>query len=80
MKSIASTPLATDETLSDELIRWGINGISLFIPSMDKMTQTAWLLGQHPALNDIIVIAIEAIVFIILIVVATLVDFYRKNF
>ena len=54
--------------------------ISTMIPRLDLMTQTSWLLYGVGNLKDYIFIVVQAAVFVLLVLVATLIDLRRRQF
>lgn len=54
--------------------------ISTIIPRLDLMTQTGWLVYGVTEFKDIIFIAIQAVFFLLLVLIATLIDLRRRQF
>ena len=54
--------------------------ISSLIPRLDLMTQTSWLLYGAGGFKDYIFIPIQAGLFLVLVLIATLVDLRRRQF
>jgi hypothetical protein len=50
------------------------------MPGLDRMTLTSWLIDQGPTMGEISQWATQAIVYLLLIGAATMIDLYRKNF
>jgi hypothetical protein len=78
MQIIAGAPLV-EPTLTDRVVSGIVEVIALLLPSLDRMTQTSWLLGG--ALGDPAVQVFgQTAIYLALICSAGLFDLYRKNF
>jgi ABC-type transport system involved in multi-copper enzyme maturation permease subunit len=78
MQIIAGAPLH-EPTVADRAVNAIVDSIALLLPSLDSMTQTAWLLGG--ALGDAwVAVAGQTAIYLVLICSAALFDLYRKNF
>jgi hypothetical protein len=63
-----------------ELLIGAFKMVSMVAPRLDLMTQTSWLLYGVNSLGDYVFIIVQAVVFLLLVLVATLVDLVRKQF
>ena len=78
MQIIAGASLH-DPTLADRIVGAIVDFIALLLPSLDGMTQTAWLLGG--AFGDVLASVFgQTAIYLVLICSAALFDLYRKNF
>jgi hypothetical protein len=78
MQIIAGAPLV-EPTLTNRVVSGGVEIIALLLPSLDRMTQTSWLLGA--SLGDpAIQVFGQTVIYLTLICAAGLFDLYRKNF
>jgi ABC-type transport system involved in multi-copper enzyme maturation permease subunit len=78
MQVIASASLH-DQSLADRIVGAVVAFIALLLPSLDGMTQTAWLLGDIPGNAGVHVFG-QAGIYVALICSAALFDLYRKNY
>lgn len=78
MQVIAGASLH-DQTFADRVIGWIVGSIALLLPSLDGMTQTAWLLGD-PLGSVLLSVFGQTALYLVLICSAALFDLYRKNF
>jgi ABC-type Na+ efflux pump permease subunit len=78
MQIIAGASLH-DQTLVDRVVGAIVGSIALLLPSLDGMTQTAWLLGGAFG-NAALHIFGQTAIYLVLICSAALFDLYRKNF
>jgi ABC-type Na+ efflux pump permease subunit len=78
MQIIAGAPLH-DQTFTDQVVSAVVAVIALLLPSLDSMTQTAWLLGGAPG-NAFAAVFGQTVIYLVLICSAALFDLYRKNF
>lgn len=79
MQVIAATPLNVQESWSDVVLKWVIDAIALFMPALDKMTQTSWLVDALPPAAHLGAIAGQTALYLLLIGAASLVDLHRKS-
>jgi Cu-processing system permease protein len=80
MQIIASASLTPDRSFSDAAINWVVNGIALLLPSLDRMSETEWLIGAMPTTGDAFALLGQSAIYILLITSATLFDLHRKNY
>ena len=78
MQVIASAPLY-EQTLTDRIVSAVVEFIALLLPSLDRMTQTTWLLEGVTG-NAIVAILGQTVIYLTLICSAAAFDLYRKNF
>lgn len=62
------------------ILSWIFRVISMIFPRLDLMTQTSWLLYGRGDLQQYIFIPIQALIFLVLVLLATLIDLRRKQF
>ena len=78
MQVIAGAPLQ-EPTLADRAVRITVELIALVLPSLDRMTQTAWLI-EPPGAGVLGGVLGQAAIYLVLIGSASLFDLYRRNF
>lgn len=79
MQIIAGSPLQ-EPTLADRAVNLIVGLIALLLPSLDRMTQTTWLLEPLPAAGVLGGVLGQTALYLLLICSAALFDLYRKNF
>jgi ABC-type transport system involved in multi-copper enzyme maturation permease subunit len=79
MQIIAGAPLQ-EPTFADRAVRIIVELIALVLPSLDRITQTAWLLGPSPGAGVLGGVLGQTAVYLLLIGAASLFDLYRRNF
>jgi len=79
MQIIAGAPLQ-EPTLADRAVNVIVESIALLLPSLDRMTQTTWLLEPLPGAGVLGSILGETAIYLVLICSAALFDLYRRNF
>ncbi len=79
MQIIAGAALQ-DPTLTDRLVNAAVELIALLLPTLDRMTQTTWLLESPPGAGALGAILAQTAFYLALIGAAALFDLYRKNF
>jgi hypothetical protein len=76
---ISATPIVSDVTLSHQVFAWVIDALTLVLPSLDRFTQTAWLVDGAAGWTTVGVCAIQTLLYTALLVAAAMFDFYRRN-
>ena len=79
MQIIAGAPLQ-EPTFADRAVGIIVDLIALLLPSLDRMTQTAWLLGPSPGAGVLGDVLGQTAIYLALIGAASLFDLYRRNF
>ncbi len=79
MQVIAGAPLQ-EPTLADRAVNVIVALIALILPSLDRMTQTAWLIGPPPGAGEVGGVLGQTAIYLLLIGSASLFDLYRRNF
>lgn len=77
---IGRSALLDGTTLSHQFMLTMVNGIALALPRLDTFTQTVWLTEQNAHWALFAPIAIQTLIYCILLTAATLFDAYRKNY
>jgi ABC-type transport system involved in multi-copper enzyme maturation permease subunit len=78
IQAIAGAPLA-DESRAGWLARHVVDGIALLLPRLDAVTRTEWLLYDPPSGMAYASALGGLLVYVVLLVAAGLVDFYRRS-
>ena len=76
---MAEHPVAVAETLSHQVIQWVIEGLAFLLPSFERFTSSAWLVYHGGAWADLLPIAAQTLIYLVLLAGAALFDLYRKN-
>lgn len=63
-----------------EILNGGMKMISMIIPRLDLMTQTSWLVYGSASISDYAFLLVQTVVFLGLILTATLIDLVRRQF
>jgi ABC-type transport system involved in multi-copper enzyme maturation permease subunit len=79
MQVIAGAPLH-EPTLTDRAVNVIVQMIALLLPSLDRMTQTIWLLEPLPGASGLGGVLGQTAIYLLLICSAALFDLYRRNF
>jgi ABC-type Na+ efflux pump permease subunit len=67
-------------SLADRAMTRGAEAVALVLPTLDRMTQTDWLLHGAPGAGALAALMAQAALYVALIGAAALFDLYRKNF
>lgn len=79
LRLIAEHPVAGGDGLLHQIAGGALTVVALLVPPLDAWTRTAWLADGPPGWDRIAFIAAEAVVYITLLITATLIDFYRRS-
>ena len=77
---ISAHPLSGAGTLSHEAGRWMIDTLALVMPALDRWPQTAWLLDALAPWPQFGGMLLQALLYVVLLAGAAMVDFQRRNF
>ena len=79
MRLMSANPVAGQDTLSHQFTRGLVDGLGYLMPALDRWTDTAWLVNAAPEASALLTIAAQGLIYIGLLVAATLFDFYRRS-
>lgn len=68
------------DSIAYQLMSYIFQAVSTLFPRLDLMTQTSWILYGVEGIKDYIYIIVQAALFLLLILVATIVDLRRRQF
>lgn len=80
IRLIAANPVAGADTASQQLIQYLVEALALVVPALDAWTQTAWLVNQQAPWSAVLRLAGQSVLYVVLLAMATMFDFHRKNF
>jgi ABC-type Na+ efflux pump permease subunit len=78
IQAIASGPLA-EASLSARLAEYAVDAVALVLPRLDALTRSAWLIYEPPSAGTYAAALASAALYTLLLVVAGLFDFHRRN-
>jgi len=78
IQAIAAQPLA-DETRAGWLARNAVDAIAFLLPRVDAATRTEWLVYDAPATGSYMSALGGLVLYAVLLTVAGLIDFHRRN-
>jgi hypothetical protein len=78
MQLIAAAASSNNASMSDKAINGIVEMIALFLPNIDQMTLSAWLVTA-PDSTVVASLAVQAVIYTALLSAASLFDLYRKN-
>jgi hypothetical protein len=76
---MSASPLAIENPASHQIMAWLIDGLALVLPSLDRFTQSAWLIDAAAGWPAIGACALQAALYATLLIAAAMFDFYRRN-
>ena len=80
IRLMSAHPISGADTLSHEAGRWMVEGLALITPALDRWPQTTWLIDAAASWNTVLLLLLEARVYVVLLASAAMVDFHRRNF
>lgn len=79
LQLMAAASLDSQMTLADQIVSAILSMIAVVLPSLDRFTQSSWL-GSPPDMSGLLMLFGQAMLYIMLISLASMFDLYRKNF
>lgn len=79
LRLISANPILGAESASNQAMAKLLDALALVLPSLDRFTQSAWLVdgsGGWQALGNC---AVQALIYTSLLITAAMFDFYRRN-
>ena len=77
---IAESPLIASNSLGQGVMDRFIEGLAFLLPDLDRFTDSRWLIYHDGAWSELQPIALQTLVYLMLLSGAALFDLYRKNF
>jgi hypothetical protein len=79
IRLMSDTPLFGGGTLTHQVATWLIDLLALVLPSLDRYTQSIWLSDHAAAWPALAALALQTLLYIVLLGAAAMFDFYRRN-
>lgn len=79
LQYIAAASVANQPSLADQVMAGAVHLIALVLPALDRMTLSAWLITP-PDIALLLNLALEVLVYLVLLSAASLFDLYRKSY
>ena len=79
IRLMSDTPLFGGGTLTHQVATWLIDLLALVLPALDRYTQSIWLSDHAAAWPVLAALALQTLLYIVLLVAAAMFDFYRRN-
>jgi hypothetical protein len=76
---MAQGPFADPGALADRVIRWAVDGIAFVLPDLYRFTPSEWLAYGTGTWESLAAIAVQTLVYLVLLAGAGLFDLYRKD-
>lgn len=76
---ISASPLLANQSVAHRFADGLLNAMAYLLPTFDRFTETAWLVGSGPSTAGLISAFGQTLVYVPLLTTAALVDFYRKT-
>ena len=80
LQIMAANPLPDVPSMGQQLVNFIIDAIAFLLPSLDRMTQTGWLIYSAPPAAELMLLLAQTAVYVVLMCGAALFDLQRKNF
>jgi hypothetical protein len=79
MQLISASPLLPDRSFAHRVADSVLNALAYLLPSLDRFTETDWLVGGSPGAAGLIAAFGQTLAYVPLLTSAALVDFHRRN-
>lgn len=80
LQIMADNPLSDSVSLGQKVVNFVIDAIAFLLPSLDRMTQTGWLIYGAPTAAEMAQLLAQTAAYALLLCGAALFDLQRKNF
>jgi len=77
---MVDSPITGADAWSHQFMSGLVNLIALLLPALDRWTQTAWLVNEAGTWSDFSGLAVQTLVYVVLLSAATMFDFHRRSF
>ena len=78
LQVIADAAVSHEASPADTVINLLVDAVALLLPSLDQLTQTAWLTAP-PDFGNVIRMPAQVLAYVAVFAIASLFDLYRKN-
>lgn len=78
--AISAGPFFDEKSNLETLAGWAVKAVGLFLPDLDSVSKTEWLLYALPSSSEFLLILGHLLLFGCLVVIAGLFDFHRRTF
>lgn len=79
VRLISANPILGADSPSNQVMAKLVDALALVLPSLDRFTQSAWLVDSPAGWQNLAGCAAEAFVYAALLIAAAMFDFYRRN-
>ncbi len=79
LRLISANPIVGADSASGQVMAKLIDALALVLPSLDRFTQSAWLVDGSGSWHAMGSCAVQALVYTALLTAAAMFDFYRRN-
>jgi ABC-type transport system involved in multi-copper enzyme maturation permease subunit len=80
LQIMAASPLSDSLSFGERGINFIVDTIAFLLPSLDRMTQTGWLIYAGPSAAEITQVLAQTAIYTMLLCGAAMFDLQRKNF
>ena len=80
IRLMSDTPLVGGDSLAHRVISWLVDGLALVLPALDRYAPSAWLADGAPGWPVLGALALQTLIYAVLLTAAATFDFYRRNF
>lgn len=77
---MAHGPLADQAQLSQRLMTWLVDALSYLLPDLARFSPSSWLVYPGDAAGSLAPLAVQTVIYVVLISAVALFDLNRKNF
>lgn len=80
IRLMGAHPLSGADSLSHKVMNTMVEALALVTPAFDQWTETAWIVNEPVAWHALLAIALQSVIYVLLLAAAAMFDLYRKNF
>jgi Cu-processing system permease protein len=80
LRALAESPLNQSGSWIDAAVRSAVEAVAVAMPALDRFCQTRWLYEGAPAADELGYIALQTLVYLLVVGAASVFDLYRKSY
>lgn len=80
MRLMSAHPVGSNDGWSQQITQGLVELLAYLLPALDGWTRASWLVDGAPTSGELFAIAVQGVVYLVLLTAAALFDFYRRSF
>lgn len=80
MRLMSAYPVGSNDGWSQQVTQGLVELLAYLMPALDGWTRASWLVDGAPTSGELVAIAVQGVVYLVLLTAAALFDFHRRSF